>query len=119
MKVLLPVAVKFDSSKLEAKLDAKTGAMLEVKGTVERLNGFTGDITVTLTGVPTGVAVPAAATVKTGATTFSFKLVIPPTTPAGESQLKLSAIALDPKQPNVRVKSRDVEAVLKIIPPPK
>jgi hypothetical protein len=119
LKVLLPVAVKFDSAKLEAKLDAKTGAMLEVKGTVERLNGFTGDIAVSLAGLPAGVPVPAAVTVKAGATTFSFKLAIPPTTPASESQLKLSATAIDPKQPNVRVKGRDVEVVLIIIPPAK
>jgi len=75
---------------------------------------------VSLTGVPPGVAVPAAITVKAGDTDFAFKLTIPPTTPAGESKLKLSATGVsDPKQPAVRVKGRDVEVMLTVIPPPK
>ena len=120
LPVKLPVAVKFDAPKFDAKLDAKTGATVEVKGTVERLNGFAGDIAVSLTGVPSGVPVPAAVTVKAGETAFSFKLVIPPAALAGESKLKHSATAApDPKQPAVRVKARDVEATLTVTPPPK
>ena len=59
LPVKLPVAVKFAVPTLEAKLDAKTGATVEVKGTVERLSGATGDVAVTLTGLPAGVPVPA------------------------------------------------------------
>ena len=57
-----------------------------MKGTAERLNGFAGDIAVTLTGVPAGVPVPAPVTVKAGETAFAFKLAFPPTTLAGESE---------------------------------
>jgi hypothetical protein len=118
--VALPVAVKLDDAKIDAALDAKTGATVEITGSVERLNGSAGDITVSLTGVPVGVAVPAPVTVKAGDTDFAFKLAIPPTTPAGETKLKLSATAApDPKQPAIRVKGRDVEATLTVIPPPK
>ena len=120
LPVKLPVAVKFAAPTFAAKLDAKTGATVEVKCTAERLNGFAGDIAVSLTGVPAGVPVPAPVTVKAGETAFSFKLVIPPATPAGESKLKLAATAApDPKQPAVRVKARDAEATLNVIPPPK
>lgn len=119
LPVKLPVAVKFDTAKLEAKLDAKTGATVEVKGTVERLNGFVGDIAVSLTGVPAGVAVPAPITVKAGDTAFAFKLALPVATPLGEAKLKLSATAIDPKLPAVRVKGRDVEVVLNVSAPPK
>ena len=78
----------------------------------------------TLTGVPAGVPVPGPITVKAAETDFAFKLTVPPTMAAGETKLKLSATAVpDPKQPNVRVKGRDVEAVLNVIaappPPPK
>ena len=90
-----------------------------MKCTAERLFGFAGDIVVTLAGVPVGVPVPAPATVKAGTNAFSFKLTIPPTTPAGESKLKLSAtVAPDAKQPAVRVKSRDIEATLTVTAPP-
>jgi hypothetical protein len=120
LPVKLPVAVKFAAPKFEAKLDAKTGATVEVKGTVERLNGATGDVTVTLTGLPAGVPAPGPLTVKAADAAFGFKLTVPPATPAGESKLKLVAtIAPDPKQPNVRVKGREVEATLNVIPPPK
>jgi hypothetical protein len=121
MSVKLPVAVKLDgAAKIDAKLDAKTGATVEVKGIAERLNGFTGDIVVSLTGLPPGVAVPAPLTVKAAETKFAFKLTLPPTTPPAETKLKLSAsVAPDAKQPNVRVKSRDVDLVLAIQPAAK
>jgi hypothetical protein len=120
--VKLPVSLKADVPKLDAKLDAKTGATIEWKGTVARLNGFAGDIQVSLTGLPAGVPVPAPVTVKAAETTFAVKIALPPTTPPGEVKLKLSAsVEPDAKQPNIRVKSRDVEVLLSVIaaPPPK
>jgi hypothetical protein len=121
MPVKLPVAVKLEgAAKIEAKLDAKTGATVEVKGTAERLNAFTGEVVVSLTGLPPGIPVPPPATVKAGDTKFAFKLVLPPTAPPGDAKLKLSAsVVPDPKQPNVRVKSRDVDFALTIQPPAK
>jgi hypothetical protein len=121
MPVKLPVALRLEgSAKIEAKLDPKMATTAEIKGVAERLNGFAGDVVVSLTGLPPGVAVPAPITVKAADTKFAFKLTLPPSTPASEAKLKLSAsVVPDPKQPNVRVKSRDVEAVLAIQPPPK
>jgi hypothetical protein len=119
--VKLPVAIKVDVPKIAASLDAKKPAMLEVKGTVQRLHGFAGDIAVSLTGVPLGVSVPAPVNVKAGETAFTVKVALPTTTPAGEVKLKLSAsCAPDAKQPNVRVKGRDIDVVLNVIaaPPP-
>jgi hypothetical protein len=119
LAVKLPVAVKVDVPKIEAKLDAK-GAMIEVKGTAERLNGFAGDVAVSLAGLPPGVPVPPAVTVKAGETKFAIKLALPVATPPGEVTLKLSATAApDPKQPNVRVKARDVSVVLNVVAAPK
>jgi hypothetical protein len=116
MTVKLPVAVKLEGqTKIEAKLDAKTGATVEIKGTTERLNGFAGEVVVTLTGLPPGVAIPPPVTVKAAETKFALKLTLPPTTPPSEAKLKLSAsVVPDPKQPTIRVKSRDVDFVLVI-----
>jgi hypothetical protein len=115
LPVKLPVAVRAETPKVEAKLDAK-GAMIEVKGTAERLNGFAGDIAVSLAGLPPGVPVPAPVTVKAGETAFAIKLALPPATSPGEVKLKLSATAApDPKQPNIRVKSRDVTVTLNVV----
>jgi hypothetical protein len=116
MSLKLPLAVAVDGGpRVTTKLDPKTGAMVEVKGSIQRLEGATGDVQVTLTGVPPGVPAPPVTTVKADATTFAIKLTIPPTVPPGETALKLSGtIAPDPKQPNVRVKSRDVELTLAV-----
>jgi hypothetical protein len=120
LPVKLPVAIRAGAPKLEAKLDAKTPPVLEIAGTVERLNGFAGDIQVSLAGQPAGVAVPAPVTVKAGETKFTLKLTFPAATPPGETKLKLTAsVVPDPKQPNVRVKGRETEVTLNVIAAPK
>jgi hypothetical protein len=119
LKVKLPALVKFAAPSFDAPLDAKANATVEVKGTVERLNGFAGEVAVTLARLPAGVPVPGPINVKANESAFSFKLTLPPATPAGEAHLKLTATAADPKQPNVRVKLRDAAALLKVLPPKK
>jgi hypothetical protein len=114
LAVKRPVALKLEGpATVEAKLDPKAGATVEVVGQVERLNGFKGEATVTLTGVPAGVRADPV-TVKADATRFTMKVVVPPTTPPGETKgLKLAAtVAPDPKQPNQRVRGRDVDLTL-------
>ena len=94
--------------------------MIEVTGTAERLNGFAGDIAVSLAGLPAGVPAPAPVTVKAGETKFAIKLALPPATAPGEVKLNLSATAApDPKQPNVRVKGREVTVTLNVVAAPK
>jgi hypothetical protein len=116
MPVKLPVAIKAASPTIEAKINAKTPGTVEVTGTVERLHGFAGEVSVTLTGVPPGVPAPAAITVKPGETAFAFKLTVPVNLQPSETKLKVGAtVAPDPKQPNVRVKSRDIELTLKLV----
>lgn len=109
LPVRMPIAVKLVSpAKIEAKLDPKMATAVEIKGEIVRTEGYTGEATVTLTGVPPGVA-PPSVTVKANETAFVLKLALPPTLAAGNSDLKISAnAATDPKQPGVRVKSRDV-----------
>jgi hypothetical protein len=117
--VALPLVVKLDDTRFDAPLDAKTNTVVDVSGVIERQNGFAGDVVVAITGVPPGVPVPGPLTVKGSETDFAFKLTVPPNIAAGETKLKITASAIDPKQPNVRVKGRDVEVILNVIPPPK
>ena len=115
--VSLPVAIKLESpSRLDATLDAKTGATIQVIGRVERQHGFFGDVALTLTGLPAGARADAV-TVKTFKSKFVMKIVLPPNAAAGEIKgLKLNASAApDAKLPNVRVRSRDVELTLNVL----
>jgi hypothetical protein len=58
--VLNPLVVTAATTQIEAALDAKTGAEVKLAGKIERRGGFKGDVTVSLTGVPPGIAVPTA-----------------------------------------------------------
>lgn len=118
LPVRMPIAVKPANTLIAAKLDPKKPTIVEVKGTLVRSEGFAGDAAVTLAGLPAGIAAPQAA-VKASETALTIKLTIPPNFKPGEHRgIKLSAnAATDPKQPNVRVKSRDVALMLKILPP--
>jgi hypothetical protein len=101
------------TGRIEAKLDPKMGATVPVKGKVERREGLTGDVALTLTGLPPGARADAV-TVKAGVSEFTINVVLPPNLPTGEVKgLKLSGTAApDAKQPNVRVRSREVELTL-------
>lgn len=123
MLVKHQVALTLDGpNRIETTLDAKTGATVKITGKVERREGLTGDVVLTLTGLPPGVAAPTA-TVKADATEFALNVVLPANTAAGEiTGLKLSATAApDAKQPNVRVRvrSRDLDLTLVVLPPAK
>jgi hypothetical protein len=111
-----PLMVHVDgAARIEVKQDPKTGTNFEVRGRVERREGLTGDVTVTLTGLPPGGRADPVV-VKAGAADFTLKGVLPPNVPAGAvGGLKLSGTAApDAKQPNVRVRSRDVAVTLAI-----
>jgi hypothetical protein len=121
LAVRLPLVVSVDGPpRLEAKLDSKTGVSFDVRGKVERREGLTGDVAVSLAGLPAGGRA-APVTVKAGATEFALKVVLPPNTPVGEVKgLKLAGSAApDPKRPGVRVSSREVELTLVVQAPGK
>ena len=111
--VRMAVAVKLDGPpRIEAKLKPKAATVVEIKGKVERSEGFKGDVALALTGLPPGVSAPAV-TVKAAATAFTLKVNLPVNIAAGEIKGKVvGTAATDPKQPNVRVRSREVELTL-------
>ena len=115
LPVLNPLVVKI-SPPAPTKLNATNGATLELLGQLERLAGAKGDVTITLTGLPAGVTAPSTATVKDGATEFKFALKFPANFKPGDvTGLKFSATG---KPFNAAtVKSRDVEATVKLLAP--
>jgi hypothetical protein len=116
MAVRMPLIVSLEGvPRIAVKLNPKTGATVAIKGKVERREGLMGDVAITLTGLPPGARV-SPFTVKAGATDFKLDLILPPNIPVGEvAGLKLSGNAVaDPKQPGVRVNSRDVQLTLVI-----
>lgn len=117
LPVRVPLTVKLESPvRIDVKTDAKTAGSFEIVGTVQRLEGITGDVQMALTGLPAGI-VAAPLTVKAGTDPFKLKVNVPVAVPAGEIKgLKLSAtIVPDPKAPAQRVKSRDVDLTLNIL----
>jgi hypothetical protein len=116
--VLNPLAVKLASTQLTATLDAKTGAEVKVVGKVERRGGFKGDVTVTLTAVPPGIAVPPAV-VKADQTDFQLVLKFPGTfKPAELGPLEVVATGRYSPQSPVLNRSEPVAVHVKLAPTP-
>jgi hypothetical protein len=114
MTVRHQVVVTLDGpNRVETTLDPKTGATVKFQGKIERREGLTGDVALTLTGLPPGASA-AAVTVKAADAAFTVNVVLPANTPAGEiTGLKLSGTAVaDAKQPNIRVRSSDVDLTI-------
>ena len=114
MLVRHSVVVRLDGpARIETTVDAKKGATVKLTGQVERREGLTGDVALALTGLPAGTRADAV-TVKAGTKAFTLNVILPPGFPAGEiAGLTLSGTAApDAKQPNIRVRSRDVELTL-------
>jgi hypothetical protein len=109
-----PLVVKLDGpARREVTLGPKSEP-LPLAGTIERRDDFKGDVLVTLTGLPAGAK--AETTVKAAETAFHLKVALPAKLSAGElSGLTLFATAaIDPQQPAVRVRSRDVPLTLNV-----
>jgi hypothetical protein len=101
------------AAQVEAQLDAQKGATVMIPGKIERREGLTGDVVLAVTGLPAGARADAV-TVKADAVDFVVNVVLPANLAAGDYKgLKLSASGTpDLKQPNIRVKSRDVDVTL-------
>jgi hypothetical protein len=113
-QVVNPLAVKLNEP-APIKLEPKTGATLELAGKVERLEGAVGEVTLTLTGLPPGVAAPAPVAVKSGAVDFKIALKFPPNLKPGDYPgLKISATG-KPFGP-LQVRS-ETAVTLKVLPP--
>ncbi|MBI2804404.1 MAG: hypothetical protein HYX68_05395 [Planctomycetes bacterium] len=114
MVVDLPIVIKLDGpSRLETTLGAKKAATLKIQGKLERKRGLKTDVALSLTGLPAG-AKAETVTLKGDAAAFVINVTFPATfAPAEFKGVKLSAsYAPNPKQANVRVRSREVALTL-------
>lgn len=102
---------------LQAKLDAKAGVTVKLTGKVERRFGLAGDVTVSVVGLPAGIAVPKVP-VKADQTDFELELKFPANQPPG----MLGSLALfvtgkmTPQSPQ-EVRSADVPVPLELLAP--
>lgn len=119
LAVQLPVELQLAAEpKFDVMLDPAKGATQKIEGTIKRREGITGDVVIALKGLPAGVTADSP-TIKAEESAFTLTITLPANQVAGEIDgLKVTAaIAPDPKQANVRVKSREVELKLNVIRP--
>ncbi len=115
LPVLNPLAVKLSgSTTIEQTLDPKVGAVVKLTGKIERLAGFKGDVNLTLSGQPGGVAITNAA-VKADQSDFALELRFPANSVASEVKgIKLIATGPpDPLTGNQTIRT-EVELVVKL-----
>lgn len=86
-------------------LDPKLGATVTLEGVVKRLGGFAGDVTLTLTGLPAGIAVPRVV-LKPTEEQYQLQFKLPATFAAeGVEAVQLSlTLAPDARRTNVIAK---------------
>lgn len=118
---LNPLVIKLAGpAPLEVPLDPKTGAVAKVTGTIERLAGYAGDVTLSVTGLPAGVAAPNVV-VKAADSAFAFEVRIPANF-AGTEIPGLKLIATGPpdaQSGNLPVKSVEAVFVIKVTKAPQ
>ena len=113
--VVNPLLVKVEEP-AAAKLDPKTGGELLLAGSVERLEGAKGEVVVSVTGLPAGIAAPAAFTVKAQENGFKFTLKIPAGFKPGDFPgVKISGTGKP--YGTTQLKSRDAVVSLKVLAP--
>jgi hypothetical protein len=89
-------------------IDPKSGVTADISGRVERRESAKGEVTVTLAGLPAGVAVPAPVKLKDGQQDFKFSVKLPPSVPAGPLA-GVRVFAQGTPFGTVQVKTREVE----------
>lgn len=119
LPVLNPLVVKLETpSTIEQTLDPKTGTVIKITGKLERQGSFKGDVSLTLTGQPGGVAITNA-NVKADQTDFTLELRFPANFAAGEVKgIKLNAAGpADPQSGNQPVRT-EIDLVVKLLAKP-
>jgi hypothetical protein len=117
LAVFNPLRVQTSTPKLTAKLDRQAGVTFQLTGKVERLEGLTGDVAVSLAGLPAGVAVPRVV-VAAAAADFELELKLPPNTPAGEIKgVQLFATGKMTTASPLEIRSEAVDVAIELMAP--
>lgn len=103
--------------KVSAKIDPKAGVSVKVAGKVERLEGLTGDVTVSAVGLPAGVPVPKLV-VKADQTDYEVEFKFPANSPPGElKDIKLFATGKMVPTAQLEIRSAEVGVIVELLPP--
>jgi len=79
IRVLPPIEIVADAGPQgPIALDARTGAVVVLTGTLERRKNYAGDVTITLVGLPAGIAAPSAV-LKPKKDDYRLEFKLPPT----------------------------------------
>jgi hypothetical protein len=113
-----PLVVQPAAKQIEVPLDPKTGAEVKVAGKIARLAGFQGAVTVSLTGLPPGIAVPAAA-LQPAHTDFQFTFRLPTAfKPQELDKIEIFATGNYDAKSVLPNRSEPVAVRVKLLPPP-
>jgi hypothetical protein len=116
--VLNPLAVLPAAAGVDAAIDPKTGADLKFAGKVERRGGFKGEVTVSVAGLPPGIAVPTQA-LKPEQADFQLIVKLPATFKPQDLQ-NIEIFATGKFAPNSPLPNRSeaVQVRVKLVPAP-
>jgi len=106
---LVPIVVSLnESGPLAGEIDPKAGAKIAIAGKVERLAGMNQAVTVTLSGLPAGIAVPKIA-LKPDQTEFKLDVAFPATfKPAELTTVRLFATGKMRSNAPIVVRSKEL-----------
>ena len=104
-------------SRVEGTIDPKAGATVKLSGKVLRLGGMNQDVTVTLEGLPKGIAIPKAV-VKAKQTDFNLEVKFPANFKPGEVK-GIRLFGTGKLIAPVNVRSKNIDVTLNLLAPKK
>jgi len=116
--VFNPLKLQYTGTpKVSAKLDRQTGASVKFAGKVERLEGLTGDVAVSVAGLPPSVP-PPRVVVAAAASEFELEIKFAANVPPGELKgVQLFATGkMTPASP-LEIRSEPIGILVELLPP--
>lgn len=113
LRALAPVELLAATNAEPVQLDSKQGATIALKGELKRLNEFAGDVTLTLAGLPTGIA-PPRVVLKAKETKYELSYKLPANFAAAEVDGVQIVATLVPDSRRANVMARVEQSTPKI-----
>lgn len=119
LQTLNPIVLQSTTAdKIVAAIGAKAGATVSISGKVSRLGGMRQSVTVSLVGLPTGIAVPKA-TVKASQTDYKLDVKFPTTfKPAELTGIRVFATGKMRANAPIAVRSEELPVTIQLTSPP-
>jgi hypothetical protein len=119
LPTLNPIVLEHSTpGQIAAVIDAQAGATVAVSGKVNRLAGMDQDVTVSLVGLPAGIAVPTAS-VKADQTDYTLEVKFPATfKPAELTGVRVFATGNMRVNAPIAVRSQELPVAIQLTAPP-